>query len=228
MSTPALLALDCPGCGQPLPGLESDVAFACATCARAWELVDGAFVDRLFAQVAPEGDAGGGGASRVNLPAWHFRVEASVQVPENVDSALLLNARRAAARAAEIHAAYVLACSEPRADVFGDWGHRWTGIQPSWKTAARAFPVAGASLGSADARFLAGHYVYALLGRLVDVSAVKIALKVGGIGLLAVPTRLEGDHLVSPWGEDLTLPVHALDGWIEIQAQATLPAGADA
>lgn len=225
MTTPAILALDCPGCGRPLPGLESDVAFACATCARAWELVDGSFTERPFAQVAPQGR---GQRSHVNLPAWHFRVEVSVQVPEGGDSALVLNARRAAARAAEIHTAYVLACSEPRTDVFGDWGHRWTGIQPSWEKAAQAFPVAGASLGSGDARVLAGHYVYDLLDRLVEVSAVKISLRLGDVRLLAVPAAYESGRLASPWGEDLTLPVHALDGWFEIQQQATLPAGGSA
>lgn len=221
MSAPAIIALDCPQCGRPLPGLETDVAFVCPACARAWELVDGAFVDRPFAQVEPAKEP----ARLVNLPAWCFVLKATVQVPEGSKSAVLAGAKRATERAAELHAGYALACAVPRADVFGDWGHRWTGLQPRWQQAGSAHPLAGASHSSADAAVLVQHYVLDLLDRLVDVSAVHIDVKLGVPGLLAVPAALDEDRLISPWGADLVLPVHALDGWVEIERQATLPAG---
>lgn len=238
MSGPVVLPLDCPECGQPLPGLEADVAFACSSCGRAWEITDGRFAPRPFVQV---GHTATPGEVFVNLPAWQFplrvRVAAAAASPATASAGAAAvsadpapqpaapragDVQRAAERATGLRTAYALACAIPRTEVFGDWGHRWTGLQPSWTPGERPYVVVGASLSSADAGLLVQHYALDLLDRITDLEMLKVKIEHGEPRLLGVPVAVRERQLVSPWGADLELPVHALDGWVQIRERATI------
>lgn len=216
MSGRGLLALDCPRCGTPLPGLDADVAFVCPPCGAAWE-VDGATLRPIaYHQIAmgAETDPRVSHSSRVhhstriNLPAWLFpaRIEATPRSrtgPTAIASAL-------AARAAALSFAWVSAATLSRADVFGDWSRDWTRIQPTWKPSADRRPLAGATLASADAHVIAEHILLAEIDRVHDLGDVDVTITLGEPTLLAVPA-IVADGRVRPVIGGVDVPLGALD-----------------
>lgn len=204
MSGRGLLALDCPRCGTPLPGLDADIAFACPPCGAAWEVDGGALLPIAFHQIA----VGPNTEPRVDLPAWLFpaRIEASPRTrtgPTAVASAL-------AARAAALNYAWVSAATLPRADVFGDWSRDWTRIQPTWEASTDRRPLAGATLASTDARIIAEHLLLAEIDRVHDLGDVDVTITLGEPTLLAVPA-IVADGRVRPVIGGVDVPLGALD-----------------
>ena len=222
MSARGLLALDCPRCGAPLPGLDADIAFACPPCGAAWEVVGGRLEPVDFRQLPLDANVD----AAVNLPAWRFPARISASPRSRIGPTAIASAL--AARAAELRGAYVLAATLSRADVFGDWGRDWTRIQPEWSPpretragatprpetnrhpATNRHPLVGATLPSADARHLAEHTLLAELDRVHDLGDVDVALELGVPTLLAVPAVL-ADSRLRPLLGGVPIPLHALD-----------------
>jgi hypothetical protein len=179
--------LRCPNCGNDLPGLDDDRAWACPPCARAWEVEDGRLAERPYRawRVPAEGEG-------VWLPFWRIAYEPRVAGSDARAVAAVESAtasRRAWVRAFRLDGAFSI----------GDPGQSITSLDAPEVLDARDLPVcAGTRIGSAEAAQLARLFALAAADRIADVTPVTLDLDVRELMLVAVPFVDAGRDLVCP------------------------------
>lgn len=206
---PAVVALLCRACHNPLPSASNDIAFRCARCGRAWELSEAELEPRPSSYVNPPAHPQG---TLLYLPYWAFQVQARA-VPKQPDEASLT----ARDRAAGFERAFVAAYAVHRPTYLGEWGQTYTRQRPEWEVRTGSGPAAiGAAISSKDARVIARQYVLAEIDQATDLAKLDVMVRVAKPALWAIPCADLGDRLRCPWTR-AELPALALDDLSQIR-----------
>lgn len=185
---PVAVALRCPNCGGDFAGFDADRVWTCASCRAAWEVEDGALAPRRFVEYAApfDGDV-------LRLPFWRIGYDPVIECAEAEPA-------QAVARATSLRRAWVRSFRLDGAWVVGDPGQALTSLEFDEIESDRPpRPCPGGVIGSADAMRLASLYVLAAADRIADITPVKFELVPTSLEYVALPFRVLGDSIESPW-----------------------------
>ncbi len=184
MGGPAVLALRCPRCAGPLPGLQQDVVFWCVACQVPHEVVGETFVERrgFIARAAAQANR-----PTLHLPVWAFRVNYASHWENPEREALARQVPR-------LEWVYVTGFELHNASYFGDPGQIFTQRMVHLEAGDPA-PLVGCTRSLEEAKAYVEPHLLTIIDRRVDVTGLELSCAIGEALLWGVPFFDEGDTL---------------------------------